>query len=871
MSNSTFCALPWNHLATHPQGQASLCCRVDFKNSIGMAFSTNPEGQRDFHNLNKDKISDIINSESFKKTRLQMLNNEKPIACMGCFKDEDLGMVSKRVRENKNFETDIQVLRKLTNEDGSIKSDIIYAELRLGNFCNLKCRTCNPNSSSKWKSDYGLLQDKFEIVRTYDLDIDASWSENLDFWEDFFENTKNLKQLFINGGEPTLIKQHWVFLRKLIHSGRSDQIDIRYNINMTFLPADAFDIWKQFKSVFVGASIDDLGARNGYLRSGAKWADIVQNIFKIRNAGIPMAIEQTVSAYNVFYLDEMENFCRENDVVYGLNFVTDPEYLSLSVIPNEIKKTILSKLEINGFSKRWLFDVGAHLATEHRPEHWEQFKKYNRFLDLIRNEKFPTQFVDFNNLLKSVGYDFDSDRLPTKASDEKKKWIPYKKNKSLCVVPWSHTFISPQSERRMCCASREKSTFVQQYIDQPGESGVKYKPSTLDEHWNSPNMREVRLKMLRGEILSECEVCQDQVLNLSTYKDWFNKALFPELLPQLNEITDEQGFTDVKPISYDYRIHNTCNFKCRMCGEQLSSSWELEKRKHNEWSPNRAPWMIPEISKKIQIFQETVVEAELELAIEEKRIKEIYWVGGEPLVWDLHWKLMQRMINIGISKQVFCRYNTNLSHIHHKGISLAQDLLPHFKGYLICASIDGADEIGEWIRTGLDWEKFLINFKEIQNGPAGKNSIALDVTLTLPGLFGMKRMFDLALELDTEVITKIIFAFDPEIVLSPLALPRKILDEILDDLINYVEPRVTLKTRSLLDTFYDLKKRPTFAELYPDRYLKSFKRGREYQNKIAMRRADGELNKAISLNDIYKANTAVYNWWNQNIIDEKNL
>lgn len=466
-------------------------------------------------------------------------------------------------------------------------------------------------------------------------------------------------------------------------------------------------------------------------------------------------------------------------------------------------------------------------------------------------------------------------RLPSHQGQEPEKADLIKSkiesNRSLCVVPWTHTFISPQSERRMCCASREKSSFVQQYIDQPGHSGVNYKPTTLEEHWNSEYMRNIRLKMLRGEKLSECEVCQDQVLNLSTYKDWFNKSLFPELLKDLEKHTDETGYTSLKPISYDYRIHNTCNFKCRMCGEQLSSAWEAEKRIHNEWSEKNDPWMIPEVKVKIDDFQKNVVEAELIQSVEEKRIREIYWVGGEPLVWDLHWSMMQRMIDLGFSDQVFCRYNTNLSHIKFKGKHLGKDLLPHFKGYLICASIDGVGSIGEWIRTGLNWEKFLSNFKEMQMGPGGKDSIALDVTLTLPGLFSLKDMFDVAIELDSQVITKIIFAFDPEIVLSPLALPREVLNEVLDELIAYIQPRVTPKTQSMLDTLHDLKRRPTFAEAYPDSYDEAFFRGRYHQLKVSARRKDGEPGKPPTLNEIYSKHPKVYDWWNRTRKSEANL
>jgi hypothetical protein len=42
---------------------------------------------------------------------------------------------------------------------------------------------------------------------------------------------------------------------------------------------------------------------------------------------------------------------------------------------------------------------------------------------------------------------------------------PSEGNQTFCMAPWSHTYLSPQSERRLCCASREKATWATQYID----------------------------------------------------------------------------------------------------------------------------------------------------------------------------------------------------------------------------------------------------------------------------------------------------------------------------------------------------------------------------------------------------------------------
>ena len=99
----------------------------------------------------------------------------------------------------------------------------------------------------------------------------------------------------------------------------------------------------------------------------------------------------------------------------------------------------------------------------------------------------------------------------------------------------------------------------------------------------------------------------------------------------------------MEPISFDYRVSNLCNFKCRMCGEPLSSAWEGEKRKHNLWSPENQPFMVPENKKIIQKFQKEVVEEEFWDAICRGIVEEIYWVGGEPLMYDIHWRSMDRL------------------------------------------------------------------------------------------------------------------------------------------------------------------------------------------------------------------------------------
>ncbi len=97
--------------------------------------------------------------------------------------------------------------------------------------------------------------------------------------------------------------------------------------------------------------------------------------------------------------------------------------------------------------------------------------------------------------------------------------------KSLCLAPWTHTYLSPQTERRMCCASREPAQNFAQYIDISAGTG-RYIPITLEQHWNGEHMRSVRRRMLAGETLPECEVCNDQLLNTDVYRLVIGDCMF---------------------------------------------------------------------------------------------------------------------------------------------------------------------------------------------------------------------------------------------------------------------------------------------------------------------------------------------------------
>jgi hypothetical protein len=421
---------------------------------------------------------------------------------------------------------------------------------------------------------------------------------------------------------------------------------------------------------------------------------------------------------------------------------------------------------------------------------------------------------------------------------------------TMCMAPWVHTYLSPQTERRMCCASREPAQNFEQYIDTGAGTG-QYIPITLEQHWNSEHMRSVRRRMMAGETLPECEVCNDKLLNTSVYRDYFTH-LFSHKLSEIFASTTPEGRTTMEPVSWDYRFSNLCNFKCRMCGDMLSSSWETEQKSHAmvDWSNSKNNWMVPTVRSAISAFQDSQIEAEFSSAVESHRVEEIYWVGGEPLMYEQHWRYMQRIIELGDGPGLYARYNTNLSRIHYRGVDLFRDILSHIRDWQICASLDGTERIGEYIRTGLDYEQFCSNFEQGLQYATNPRQMRLDFTLTLPGMFEIGAMETLSQKYGVQLLAKVIFSFTPDIVLSPLALPRELLHPWLDELIG------ECSTDAMRDVLVQLKNRPTFEEQWPSEWAAGLSKGKARILKLEQIRT-----QKITMTDILSQRPEVLKWW----------
>ena len=456
--------------------------------------------------------------------------------------------------------------------------------------------------------------------------------------------------------------------------------------------------------------------------------------------------------------------------------------------------------------------------------------------------------------------DNSKDRFPTAeerwprqgiVSNMKKKIKPNEGNKTFCMAPWVHTYVSPQMERRLCCASLEESTNFKQYIDTKGPTSKKIELKSLKEHWNSEYMKDVRKRLIAGEEISQCKTCNYKLLNAQVYRQHFNRMYASQINDAFDK-TDDTGATTMEVTSWDYRFSNLCNFSCRMCGDMLSSTWEAENKKYGQESI----WSRKDIQAILQKFHDQQIVKEFKEAIENKTIQEFYWCGGEPLMWKIHWEAMQRVIELGYANRVYARYNSNMSRIDFYGKNLFDDCLKYFQDWQINASIDATGEIGEYIRTGLKYDEWLANMKYARKFIKHPRQLQLDLTVTLPGLFDLENMYKLQQELKVPLLCKKVFSFSGDVFMSPLFMPKHLLHPMIDE----VQEKLKNEKRSVFNLAFfegleDIKNHKTNEEVYDSKtYIKGLKNGKEECERL-------DKIRGTDIKKILAKNPKVLEWW----------
>lgn len=445
---STFCPLPWLMTAVRNNGDMRICCQANTSESQGLLKKDNGE----VFNARKDSILESRNSQTIKDIRREMLSNIDPAACVRCTREEKNGIRSRRIFERKRSETyfTIEDAKAATKDDGEIdisKTPLMYLDLRLGNFCNIKCRMCGPTDSSSWYDDYVKLWDttkyqdtgtEVELIRNPNQKYQPiqniyNWPEELNFWEDAKFFAGHLTYIHTVGGEPLLIEKQFEFLKFLIDGGYSKNIVLEYNTNGTIIPEKAWSLWKNFKTVKIGLSIDGVGDVNDYIRYPSKWDVVEKNIRRLDEAegDFHLWFTFTAQALNILHIPEFlkwvikSNFKRfgrsSSQPLVTMHPLHNPPHYNIKVFPSKIKEEISKKLrEEYKWLDKFILEKGLvgeeadHLRRGFEKniegyisfmndgdlsQVFEKFLQVTNKLDEIRGESFSETFPELSDLI----------------------------------------------------------------------------------------------------------------------------------------------------------------------------------------------------------------------------------------------------------------------------------------------------------------------------------------------------------------------------------------------------------------------------------------------------------------------------------------
>ncbi len=424
MISNTFCPLPWIHFSTKPSGDLRVCCWATRGPNNGIL----KDEHGNILNINNTNLLEVSNAPLLKDIRSSMIKGERHPECIRCWDEEDSDFKSHRLLELEKWGHD-NSLKENTLPDGTVNENvkIIYFDLRFGNLCNLKCRMCGPSESSSWYDDFEKLNGiKFDSTG-YD------WPNNKSFWDYLEDHIPYIEQIYLLGGEPTLIKAHYKFLQKCIDMGYADRISLDYNSNITNIHNKCFDLWKHFKHVQLSCSIDGIEKVNDYIRYPSKWSSIYNNLKKLEDSNQPnltIWIILSVSILNIFYLDEIikwqlsQNFkninkTNSNHPLFSSHPVYVPAYLSFKVLPKDVKEAVATKLRsVYGWAEDFLNDhvdkdnimsyiireMEGHINIMFSEDHshlLDTFWNVNDKLDEIRSQSIDNFLPEFSKLLRA--------------------------------------------------------------------------------------------------------------------------------------------------------------------------------------------------------------------------------------------------------------------------------------------------------------------------------------------------------------------------------------------------------------------------------------------------------------------------------------
>jgi hypothetical protein len=251
VTNKAFCPLPWTGFYADISGTVKNC--ICSRESIG--------------NLKNNSIQDILNGPVNTKIKQQILDKQKPHTCSYCYELEEDKKSSNIVSSRMYY------MRQMKKVDTSLYSntdnfDLQHVDIRWRNTCNHACVYCGPVLSSKWASELNIVvgtpsEQRIQELKTY-----------------VFDNLYQIKNVYMAGGEPLLIKENAEMLELLLE--KNPDVEIRVNTNLSKTDTNVMNLICQFKNVHWTVSAESIEDKFEYMRYGGVWKDFLENLEHIK-------------------------------------------------------------------------------------------------------------------------------------------------------------------------------------------------------------------------------------------------------------------------------------------------------------------------------------------------------------------------------------------------------------------------------------------------------------------------------------------------------------------------------------------------------------------------------------------------------------
>ena len=280
-------------------------------------------------------------------------------------------------------------------------------------------------------------------------------------------------------------------------------------------------------------------------------------------------------------------------------------------------------------------------------------------------------------------------------------------NNSFCMLPFVHMHITPDGKPLPCCIGNMK------YSHSIGRKNL-----SIEEMVNSDFMKNLRMNMINGirhEVCSGCHKIEDSGTGTYSFRNTANEKYKKHAPRVLRRTTKDGHLADFKMRYFDIRLSHVCNMKCRTCNSGYSSLWEAEDKKQGinitfDMMHDRNPTTFDEILEHVPYMEEC------------------YCAGGEPMVDDYHYYLLEALIEKGRT-DVRLSYNTNLSKLKFKKYNVLELWEQFDHPVNVYSSIDHCEERAEYIRNGTKWNDIETNIKRLLLEPNVNLQISSTVSM----------------------------------------------------------------------------------------------------------------------------------------------